>query len=101
MTYAYNCQGQYVISCMTYNMLRCESNALFDFIRSCLTVYFPHDSPFSIGSFSLVHVNFDDIVSQVNKPYLPLASGEYSVKTGVMIVSSFAIIVSSMLFHGV
>lgn len=37
--------------------------------------------------------------SQVNKPYLPLASGEYSVKTGVMIVSSFAIIVSSMLVH--
>lgn len=47
----------------------------------------------------MVHVNFDDIVSQVNKPYLPLASGEYSVKTGVMIVSSFAIIVSSKLVH--
>lgn len=30
---------------------------------------------------------------QVNKPYLPLASGEYSVTTGVMIVSSFAILV--------
>ncbi|KAJ0677150.1 putative homogentisate phytyltransferase [Helianthus annuus] len=28
---------------------------------------------------------------QVNKPYLPLASGEYSVKTGVLIVSSFAL----------
>lgn len=31
-------------------------------------------------------------IDKVNKPYLPLASGEYSVKTGVMIVSSFAII---------
>lgn len=29
-------------------------------------------------------------IDKVNKPYLPLASGEYSVKTGVIIVSSFA-----------
>ncbi|XP_073305052.1 homogentisate phytyltransferase 1, chloroplastic isoform X2 [Primulina huaijiensis] len=31
-------------------------------------------------------------IDKVNKPYLPLASGEYSVITGVMIVSSFAIL---------
>lgn len=31
-------------------------------------------------------------IDKVNKPYLPLASGEYSFKTGVMIVSSFAIL---------
>lgn len=31
-------------------------------------------------------------IDKVNKPYLPLASGEYSVATGVMIVSSFAIL---------
>jgi hypothetical protein len=31
---------------------------------------------------------------QVNKPYLPVASGEYSVSTGVMIVTSFSIMVS-------
>nr|GMD74281.1 homogentisate phytyltransferase 1, chloroplastic [Ipomoea batatas] len=30
-------------------------------------------------------------IDKVNKPYLPLASGEYSVKTGIMIVSSFAV----------
>ncbi|KAJ0724430.1 putative homogentisate phytyltransferase [Helianthus annuus] len=30
-------------------------------------------------------------IDKVNKPYLPLASGEYSVKTGVLIVSSFAL----------
>nr|QDF82054.1 prenyltransferase PT2 [Clematis terniflora] len=30
-------------------------------------------------------------IDKVNKPYLPLASGEYSVATGVMIVTSFAI----------
>ncbi|KAJ9557766.1 hypothetical protein OSB04_012380 [Centaurea solstitialis] len=30
-------------------------------------------------------------IDKVNKPYLPLASGEYSVKTGVIIVSSFAV----------
>ncbi|KAA8522747.1 hypothetical protein F0562_009091 [Nyssa sinensis] len=30
-------------------------------------------------------------IDKVNKPYLPLASGEYSVTTGVLIVSSFAI----------
>ncbi|KAI3956418.1 hypothetical protein MKX01_016831 [Papaver californicum] len=29
-------------------------------------------------------------IDKVNKPYLPLASGEYSVRTGVMIVTSFA-----------
>nr|GEW66765.1 homogentisate phytyltransferase 1, chloroplastic [Tanacetum cinerariifolium] len=29
-------------------------------------------------------------IDKVNKPYLPLASGEYSVRTGVIIVSSFA-----------
>ncbi|KAH6828615.1 homogentisate phytyltransferase 1 [Perilla frutescens var. hirtella] len=31
-------------------------------------------------------------IDKVNKPYLPLASGEYSVKTGVMIVSSFGLL---------
>ena len=31
---------------------------------------------------------------QVNKPYLPVASGEYSVSTSVMIVTSFFIMVS-------
>ncbi|XP_011079285.1 homogentisate phytyltransferase 1, chloroplastic isoform X1 [Sesamum indicum] len=31
-------------------------------------------------------------IDKVNKPYLPLASGEYSVATGKMIVSSFAIL---------
>ncbi|XP_011069932.1 homogentisate phytyltransferase 1, chloroplastic isoform X1 [Sesamum indicum] len=31
-------------------------------------------------------------IDKVNKPYLPLASGEYSVTTGVAIVSSFAIL---------
>ncbi|XP_075492385.1 homogentisate phytyltransferase 1, chloroplastic isoform X2 [Primulina tabacum] len=31
-------------------------------------------------------------IDKVNKPYLPLASGEYSVITGAMIVSSFAIL---------
>ncbi|KAF5456336.1 hypothetical protein F2P56_025831 [Juglans regia] len=31
-------------------------------------------------------------IDKVNKPYLPLASGEYSVGTGVMIVMSFSIL---------
>lgn len=30
-------------------------------------------------------------IDKVNKPYLPLASGEYSVKTGILIISSFAV----------
>ncbi|KAI9392974.1 hypothetical protein POPTR_006G166100v4 [Populus trichocarpa] len=30
-------------------------------------------------------------IDKVNKPYLPVASGEYSVSTGVMIVTSFSI----------
>jgi len=30
---------------------------------------------------------------QINKPYLPLASGEYSFGTGVAIVASFSILV--------
>jgi homogentisate phytyltransferase/homogentisate geranylgeranyltransferase len=30
-------------------------------------------------------------IDKVNKPYLPLASGEYSITTGVIIVSTFAI----------
>nr|WKR37734.1 vitamin E 2-1 [Plukenetia volubilis] len=30
-------------------------------------------------------------IDKVNKPYLPLASGEYSMSTGVMIVTSFSI----------
>lgn len=33
-------------------------------------------------------------VLQVNKPYLPLASGEYSIGTGVTIVTSFLFTVS-------
>ncbi|KAL0453422.1 UNVERIFIED_CONTAM: Homogentisate phytyltransferase 1, chloroplastic, partial [Sesamum latifolium] len=39
-------------------------------------------------------------IDKVNKPYLPLASGEYSVTTGVAIVSSFAIL-SFWLGYGV
>ncbi|PQQ08405.1 homogentisate phytyltransferase 1 chloroplastic isoform X1 [Prunus yedoensis var. nudiflora] len=31
-------------------------------------------------------------IDKVNKPYLPLASGEYSVGTGIMIVTSFLIL---------
>ncbi|KAL2928888.1 Homogentisate phytyltransferase 1 chloroplastic [Bienertia sinuspersici] len=31
-------------------------------------------------------------IDKVNKPYLPLASGEYSTKTGIFIVASFAIL---------
>lgn len=31
-------------------------------------------------------------IDKVNKPYLPLASGEYSVATGVILVASFAIL---------
>ncbi|GER32615.1 homogentisate phytyltransferase [Striga asiatica] len=34
-------------------------------------------------------------IDKVNKPYLPLASGEFSFRTGVMIVTSFAISVGS------
>ncbi|XP_042483051.1 homogentisate phytyltransferase 1, chloroplastic-like isoform X2 [Macadamia integrifolia] len=34
---------------------------------------------------------FDIAIDKVNKPYLPLASGEYSVKMGATIVLSFAI----------
>ncbi|KAJ6914152.1 hypothetical protein NC651_016420 [Populus alba x Populus x berolinensis] len=33
-------------------------------------------------------------IDKVNKPYLPVASGEYSVSTGVMIVTSFFIMAS-------
>lgn len=36
----------------------------------------------------------NNVSLQVNKPYLPLASGEYSFKTGVLIVASFSIMVS-------
>ncbi|GMH23744.1 hypothetical protein Nepgr_025587 [Nepenthes gracilis] len=35
---------------------------------------------------------FDIEIDKVNKPYLPLASGEYSVGIGVFIVASFAIL---------
>ncbi|XP_071717220.1 homogentisate phytyltransferase 1, chloroplastic-like [Rutidosis leptorrhynchoides] len=31
-------------------------------------------------------------IDKVNKPYLPLASGEYSVQTGIIIVTSFAVL---------
>ncbi|XP_068652853.1 probable homogentisate phytyltransferase 1, chloroplastic [Aristolochia californica] len=35
---------------------------------------------------------FDIEIDRVNKPNLPLASGEYSVRTGVAIVSTFAVL---------
>ncbi|KAH7544679.1 hypothetical protein FEM48_Zijuj01G0011400 [Ziziphus jujuba var. spinosa] len=50
---------------------------------------------------------YDIDIDKVNKPYLPLASGEYSVRTGIMIVSSFSImfevlsIASGFLFEGI
>ncbi|GAV89667.1 UbiA domain-containing protein, partial [Cephalotus follicularis] len=34
---------------------------------------------------------YDIEIDKVNKPYLPLASGEYSIGTGIMIVASFSI----------
>ncbi|KAK4392604.1 Homogentisate phytyltransferase 1, chloroplastic [Sesamum angolense] len=63
-----------------------------------LRFYF-HEQALSIISVSLLAVeklsDFSPVfvtgVLEVNKPYLPLASGEYSVATGVMVVSSFAI----------
>ncbi|XP_062095069.1 homogentisate phytyltransferase 1, chloroplastic [Humulus lupulus] len=35
---------------------------------------------------------YDIDIDKVNKPYLPLASGEYSIQTGVMIVTSFSVL---------
>ncbi|PON92366.1 Prenyltransferase [Trema orientale] len=35
---------------------------------------------------------YDIDIDKVNKPYLPLASGEYTVRTGVTIVTSFSIL---------
>lgn len=35
---------------------------------------------------------YDIDIDKVNKPYLPLASGEYSVRTGTLIVASFAVL---------
>ncbi|KAM6579407.1 hypothetical protein CsatA_003181 [Cannabis sativa] len=35
---------------------------------------------------------YDIDIHKVNKPYLPLASGEYSIQTGVTIVASSAIL---------
>ncbi|XP_062086401.1 homogentisate phytyltransferase 1, chloroplastic-like, partial [Humulus lupulus] len=35
---------------------------------------------------------YDIDIDKVNKPYLPLASGEYSIQTGVMIVASFSVL---------
>ncbi|KAL5549235.1 hypothetical protein UlMin_004466 [Ulmus minor] len=35
---------------------------------------------------------YDIDIDKVNKPYLPLASGEYSVAAGVMIVTSFSVL---------
>ncbi|XP_020968276.1 glycinol 4-dimethylallyltransferase-like isoform X2 [Arachis ipaensis] len=32
-------------------------------------------------------------IDKINKPYLPLASGEYSVGTGVTIVASFSFLI--------
>lgn len=52
------------------------------------------DIKFSSNFFYFCMWNFNIFFSQVNKPYLPLASGEYSLQTGVIIVSSFAILVS-------
>ncbi|XP_010548611.1 PREDICTED: homogentisate phytyltransferase 1, chloroplastic isoform X2 [Tarenaya hassleriana] len=34
---------------------------------------------------------YDVDIDKVNKPYLPLASGEYSIKTGIAIVASFSV----------
>nr|AEZ53107.1 aromatic prenyltransferase [Epimedium acuminatum] len=34
---------------------------------------------------------FDVEIDKVNKPYLPLASGEYSIGTGILIVAAFAV----------
>ncbi|GAB2291454.1 hypoxanthine-guanine phosphoribosyltransferase [Dionaea muscipula] len=39
---------------------------------------------------------YDIEIDKVNKPYLPLASGEYTVGTGVFIVASFAIVSFSL-----
>lgn len=38
------------------------------------------------------------VLLQINKPYLPLASGEYSFATGAIIVASFSILVPYRFF---
>ncbi|XP_062093920.1 homogentisate phytyltransferase 1, chloroplastic-like [Humulus lupulus] len=41
---------------------------------------------------------YDIDIDKVNKPYLPLASGEYSIQTGVMIVASFSVLLWELAF---
>ncbi|GMN52025.1 hypothetical protein TIFTF001_021170 [Ficus carica] len=49
----------------------------------------PKDTFDAFYRFSRPHT----VIGTVNKPYLPLASGEYSVRTGTLIVASFAVLV--------
>lgn len=50
---------------------------------------FSEELPYDLSYYwSVLHV-----LLQINKPYLPLASGEYSFATGVIIVASFSILV--------
>jgi homogentisate phytyltransferase/homogentisate geranylgeranyltransferase len=42
---------------------------------------------------------YDIEIDKVNKPYLPLASGEYSLATGISIVVTFAAVVCICFSH--
>ncbi|PKI32755.1 hypothetical protein CRG98_046851 [Punica granatum] len=58
-------------------------------MASLLQRSFPRTpSPLSTEKMSDLNPLFFTTLLQVNKPYLPLASGEYSVGTGAMIVTS-------------
>ena len=48
-----------------------------------------------LANLYIVGINqLSDIeIDKVNKPYLPLASGELSVKTGILLTSLYAILV--------
>lgn len=70
-----------------YCSLWCSQENMHPFIAYiiCFSEELPYDLSYC---WSALHV-----LLQINKPYLPLASGEYSFATGAIIVASFSILV--------
>lgn len=80
-----------VLSIISVSLLAVEKGS--DFSPLFFTGMFEAIAAAFLMNIYIVGLNqLSDIdIDKVNKPYLPLASGEYSVKTGIIIVSSFAI----------
>ncbi|KVH93647.1 UbiA prenyltransferase family [Cynara cardunculus var. scolymus] len=97
------CNTRHVANAVSEQPMEPDSTNPQNSLPNALNAFYRFSRPHTVIGTAIVAAFFMNIyivglnqlsdieIDKVNKPYLPLASGEYSVQTGVIIVSSFAV----------